>query len=141
MTSAVCRVYEDLDALGVDVAEVPMKKNTAIAFEDNFIAIDPSRCSTENTRYTVLAHEAGHFISGAFYPAKCRYAMREQAEHRAFAASVHRYLPVDEIRQAMRAGYTASWQLAEYFCMDEDYIKKALHYWTECRGVDFNENK
>ena len=26
------------------------------------------------------------------------------------------------------------WPLADYFDLDEDYIKKALHYWTECRG-------
>ena len=31
------------------------------------------------------------------------------------------------------------WPLADYFDLDEDYIKKALHYWTECRGVDFNQ--
>lgn len=139
MTQTVCRIYEDLDALGVDVAEVSMKHNVAIALEDNFIALDPSRCSTESMRYTVLAHEAGHFISGAFYPVRCPYAIREQAEQRAFAASVHQYLPVDEIRRAMLAGYTEPWQLAEYFDLTEEYIKKALHYWTECRGVDFNQ--
>ena len=30
-------------------------------------------------------------------------------------------------------------ELAEYFDLPEDDIKKALHYWTECRGVDFNK--
>ena len=39
----------------------------------------------------------------------------------------------------MQKGYTETWQLADYFDLDEDYIKKALHYWTECRGVDFNQ--
>ena len=67
------------------------------------------------------------------------YEIKEQAENRAFAASVEKYLPVSELRQAMARGFTEPWQLAEYFSFDEDYIKKALHYWTECRGVDFNQ--
>ncbi len=139
MTIPACRVYEDLDALEVDVAEVPLKNNVAISLEDNFIALDPSRCRTEQTRCTVLAHEAGHFISGAFYPLQCPYAIRQQAEYRAFAASVHRYLSADEIAKAFQDGCTEAWQLAEYFGLEEEYIKKALHYWTECRGVDFND--
>ena len=62
-----------------------------------------------------------------------------QNEHRADADSFRRCLPAEEIRQAMRQGYTELWQLADYFDLDEDYIKKALHYWTECRGIDFNQ--
>ncbi len=138
MTIPEYRIYEDLDALGVDVTEIPMKNNVAVAFEDNFIAIDPSRCKSESTYSTVLAHEAGHFISGAFYSVKCPYAIRQKAEHRAFAASVQRYLSPDDFLQAFRDGYTETWQLAEYFGLDEEYIKKALHYWTECRGINFN---
>ena len=65
--------------------------------------------------------------------------MVEQNEYRADADAFRRCLPPEEIRTAIRAGYTEPWQLAEYFDLDEDYIKKALHYWTQCRGVDFNQ--
>ena len=123
----------------MDVAELKLKANTAIAFMDNFLVIDRSRCKTTAKERTVLAHEAGHYLSGAFYLAYSPYEIKEQAENRAFAASVEKYLPVSELRQAMARGFTEPWQLAEYFSFDEDYIKKALHYWTECRGVDFNQ--
>ena len=60
-------MYNDLQGLGVDVAELKLKANTAIAFMDNFLVIDRSRCKTAAKERTVLAHEAGHYLSGAFY--------------------------------------------------------------------------
>lgn len=138
MSTALSAVYSDLDTLGVDVADVRLKANTAIAFCDNFIALDRSRCKTVKQERTVLAHEAGHYLSGAFYLAYSPYEIKEQAEHKAFVASVERYLPADALRRCYRMGLTEPWQLAEYFDLEEEFIKKALHYWTECRGVDFN---
>lgn len=58
-------MYNDLQRLGVDVAELKLKANTAIAFMDNFLVIDRSRCKTAAKERTVLAHEAGHYLSGA----------------------------------------------------------------------------
>lgn len=60
-------MYNDLQGLGVDVAELKLKANTAIAFMDNFLVIDRSHCKTAAKERTVLAHEAGHYLSGAFY--------------------------------------------------------------------------
>lgn len=139
MDTSVFAVYNDLSHMGVDVGEVRLKTNTAIAFLDDFIALDKRKCPTSRKERTVLVHEAGHYISGAFYKAYSEYQVREQAEQRAFAASVEKYLPVNKIRKAMRAGNTEIWQLAEYFNLDEEYIEKALHYWTECKGIDFNQ--
>ena len=139
MNTAACPMYEDLSALGVDIVDLKLKANIAIAFFDDFLVIDCDKCKTSAQERTVLAHEAGHYLSGAFYHAYSPYEVKEQAEYKALAASYEKYLPPDKIKAAMRAGYTESWQLAEYFDLDEDYIKKALHYWTECRGVDFNE--
>lgn len=139
MGAALCAVYKDLESIGVEVADIRLKANTAIAFSDNFIAIDRSRCKTDKRERTVLAHEAGHYLSGAFYLAYSPYEIKEQAEHKAFVASVERYLPADAIRRCFRQGITEPWQFAEYFDLEEDFIKNALHYWTECRGMDFNK--
>ena len=88
---------------------------------------------------TAMLHESGHLHTGALHKVNSPFQLVEQNEYRADADAFRRCLPPDEIRTAMRAGYTEPWQLAEYFDLDEDYIKKALHYWTQCRGVDFNQ--
>lgn len=134
-------MYDDLTSLGVDVVDTRLKANSAIAFFDNFLVIDRSKFATAAHERTVLAHETGHYLSGAFYLAYSPYEVKEQAEHKAFSASVEKYLPVSEIQRCYNRGLTETWQLADYFDLDEDYIKKALHYWTECRGINFNELK
>ena len=120
MNTAVSAMYNDLHGLGVDIADLKLKANTAIAFMDNFLVIDRSRCRTAAKERTVLAHEAGHYLSGAFYLAYSPYEIKEQAENKAFAASVEKYVPVEELRRAMANGFTEPWQLADYFNLEED---------------------
>ena len=136
MNTAVCCMYDDLEALNVDVVDVKLKNNFAIAFFDNFLVIDRSKCKTAAQERTVLAHEAGHYMSGAFYRAYSPFEVKEQAEHRAFAASVEKYLPVNEILNCYKMGMTENWEIAEYFNLEEEFVEKAVHYWTDCKGID-----
>lgn len=78
MNTAVCCMYDDLEALNVDVVDVKLKNNFAIAFFDNFLVIDRSKCKTAAQERTVLAHEAGHYMSGAFYRAYSPFEVKEQ---------------------------------------------------------------
>lgn len=92
------------ELLEILVEHVKLKNNFAIAFFDNFLVIDRSKCKTAAQERTVLAHEAGHYMSGAFYRAYSPFEVKEQAEHRAFAASVEKYLPVNEILNCYKMG-------------------------------------
>ena len=109
-----------------------------------FAALPRPACTVRDGRYYAVAlnftrlHTVRHLHTGALHKVDSSFQLVAQNEHRADADSFRRCLPAEEIRQAMRQGYTEPWQLADYFDLDEDYIKKALHYWTECRGVDFN---
>jgi hypothetical protein len=116
-------MYDDLEALNVDVVDVKLKNNFAIAFFDNFLVIDRSKCKTAAQERTVLAHEAGHYMSGAFYRAYSPFEVKEQAEHRAFAASVEKYLPVNEILNCYKMGMTENWEIAEYFNLEEEFVE------------------
>lgn len=103
------------------------------------VVLNFDRLRTVRQARTVMAHESGHLHTGALHKVSSPFQLVAQSEHRADVDSFQRYLPPEEIRQAMQKGYTETWQLADYFDLDEDYIKKALHYWTECRDVDFNQ--
>jgi hypothetical protein len=35
-------------------------------------------------------------------------------------------------------GMTENWEIAEYFNLEEEFVEKAVHYWTDCKGIDFN---
>lgn len=100
--------------------------------------LDFNQISTITELNWAAAHESGHHHMGAYHKAASPYQIWQQAEYRADRWAFEQYLPADALAEAMRAGHTEPWQLAEYFGMPEQAIKKALHYWTECRGVDFN---
>ena len=89
--------------------------------------------------HTAFMHELGHLHTGALHKVSSPFQLIEQNEYRADADSFKRYLPPDELKNAMRNGYTTPWELADYFNLDEEYIQKALDYWAQCRGVNFNE--
>ena len=102
------------------------------------VALNFTRLNTVRQIRTAMLHESGHLHTGALSKVDSPFQLVAQNENRADADSFRRYLPPEEIRSAMRDGYTEPWQLADYFDQDEDYIKQALHSWTACRGVDFN---
>lgn len=105
------------------------------------VALNFSKLKTTRSMRTAMMHESGHLHTGALHKVYSPFQIVAQNEYRADADSFRRYLPADELREAMRQGYTEPWQLAEYFDLDEDYIKKALHYWTECRAIDLDVEK
>ena len=126
----------------VDVMPFAMLPRAACTVRDgqNYaVVLNFKRLHTVRQMRTAMLHESGHLHTGALHKVNSPFQLVEQNEYRADADAFRRCLPPDEIRMAMRAGYTEPWQLAEYFDLDEDYIKKALRYWTQCRGINFNQ--
>ena len=81
------------------------------------------------------AHESGHHHTGAYHKADSPYQLVAQAEYRADRWAFEHYLSPAQFHRAFQAGCTQTWELAEWFDLPEPVIKKALHYWKECRGV------
>lgn len=118
---------------------LPAKAVTACIHGHYGVGFNATRLDSVRELRTAMAHESGHLRTGALAKVDSPFQLIEQNEYRADADSFSRYLPPEELRAAMQAGYTEPWQLADYFDMEEDYIKKALHYWTECRGIKFDD--
>ena len=87
----------------------------------------------------ICYHELGHAATGALHKVNSPYELVERSEYRANRWSAEHYLPAKELREAFQNGFTEPWQLAEYFDLPQQDIEKALHYWTVCRGIDFNK--
>lgn len=134
--------YEYCEENDVDVMSYARLPAAACTVRDRgayCVVLNPATLNTFRHLRTAVIHEEGHLRTGALHKVDSPYQLVAQSEYRANVASFRRYLPPEKIRAAMRAGYTEPWQLADYFDLDEDYIKKALHYWTECKGVDFHK--
>ncbi|MBE6723286.1 MAG: ImmA/IrrE family metallo-endopeptidase [Ruminococcaceae bacterium] len=88
---------------------------------------------------TAIAHEIGHCMTGSTHRVSSPLDLIEKHEFQANKWAAERYLPFCELRKAMYNGYTEVWQLADYFNFTDEFVRWALHYYTENCGLSFNE--
>lgn len=103
------------------------------------IFLDFSQIRSMRLLRGVCCHELGHAATGALHKVNSPYELVERSEYRANRWSAQVFLTEAAFRDAFAAGYTELWQLAEYFDMPQPQVERALRYWTDCRGVDFNK--
>lgn len=73
-----------------------------------------------------LAHEIGHCETLAFYNAYSPLEIRERHESRANRWAVSKLVPVRELTEALKNGINEIWDLAEFFNVTEDFMRKAI---------------
>lgn len=115
-------------------------EGTTIRDEDYYaIFLDITKLRSIKVYNGVCLHEVGHVATGALHKVDSPYETVERSEYRANRWGFENYLKVKEFKEAFAAGYTELWQLSDYFDLPEETIRKALSYWTEQRGINFNE--
>ena len=102
------------------------------------VFLDFTKIQTTRRYRGVCAHELSHLATGALHRPASPYDLAERNEYRANRHFAQQYLPVKELKEAFRLGFKELWELSEYFDLPEEDIQKALQYWTESRGVNFN---
>ena len=103
------------------------------------IFLDFSKIQSTRLLRGVCYHELGHAATGALHKIDSPYELVERNEHRANRWSAEQFLTEADFRCAFADGCTELWQLSDYFDLPEQDVAKALQYWTQCRGVDFNK--
>lgn len=109
--------------------------------DDCFYAVFLDFTKIRSTRLLrgVCCHEMGHVATGALHKVDSPYELAERSEYRANRWMAERYLTPELFREAMTAGYTEAWQLAEYFDLPEADVRKAYTYWTDRKGMDLTQ--
>ncbi len=98
--------------------------------EDCFIAIDPEKIHSQADERSKLSHELGHCITGSFYNQWAACDIRQKHENRADKWAVERLVPMEELDTAIANGVTELWELAEFFGISEELMKKAVCWYT-----------
>lgn len=123
---------------GITVAECPLKGSRCLALQNGrLVGVNTARFDSTAELHTALIHEDGHFASGAFYLPYSPYQLKEQAEYRADKAAILKHIPYAELAARLRSGDSPA-EAAEYFCVTEDYLRKAYALYREL-GYDFGE--
>lgn len=137
-------VYQDVKDVGAKVYPYEIGFCDAATIELNGqygIFLDLKKFHTIRDIIWALEHETAHCATGCTHKLSSGYDLIEKHEYKANRYVIEKYLSVQDLCAAMQAGYSSTFDLAEYFNVPESAIKKALHYWTECRGINFNDLK
>ena len=127
-------LYRRAEQLNIPVYHLPLPTLGSVSTMDRegrcAIGMDlPSRRS-ERVQRVRLAHELGHCVTGSFYNRWSPCDVRRLHENRADKYAVHALISPEELDEAVAEGHTEPWDLADYFGVDEAFLKKAVCLYT-----------
>ena len=118
----------------IAVLRYPMAENGSMSVQlpdgGQYIGMD-ERVSDGGVQERVhLSHELGHCMTGSFYNQYSAYDVRQRHENRADQWALLETVPEDALDEAVAAGHTELWDLAEFFGIDVDLMRKAVCWYT-----------
>ncbi len=128
------KLYKLVDELNIklDFFPLPLNKSMAVNLDNRcYIALDPSAVITPSQERVCLAHELGHCDTGSFYNVYSPFDLRTKHELRADRWAIEKLIPLRELKAAIKQGCSDTASLAEHFSVTEDFIGKALKYYSE----------
>ena len=114
----------------IEVIETNLPENGSLSIMDDsgncYIGIDESVMDGGALEIVHMAHELGHCLTGSFYNRHTRFDVRQRHENRADKWAIRQIISVEDLYTAIASGYTEIWQLAEYFSVTEQFMRKAI---------------
>lgn len=117
---------------GIPVIPASIPENGSMCIQTGlrcYIGIDLSALENGASEKVHIAHELGHCETGGFYNRYSPLDVRQKHENAADKWAIQHLIPRSELEEAVSAGHTDVWDLAEYFDVTEDFIKKAICFY------------
>lgn len=134
MEGKLIELYYEAEKSDIDVDWIPMREceSLSVCLSDGSmaIAIDPWRMDTIAKETVCLAHELGHCNGGGFYNRYSPYDLVKKHELKADRWAVRRLIPREKYDTALKDGFQTIPELADHFDVTEDFMKKAVCYYT-----------
>ncbi len=118
---------------------IPQPGATIRDRENYAVFLDFSQIKSARLLRGVCCHELSHVATGALHKVHSPYELAQRSEYRANRYAAQHFLTEDAFREAFRCGCREIWELAEFFDLPEQDVENALTYWTQRRGVNFND--
>ena len=95
-----------------------------------FVGLDRSVCDGATQERVHLSHELGHCVTGSFYNIYAAVECRQRHENRADKWAISTLIPVEDLDEAVAQGCTEIWELAEWFQVTEEFMRKTVCYYV-----------
>ena len=130
----ISNLYDLAKQQNIEVLSYGMPENGSMSLmlDDGrcFIGMDESVRDGGAQERVHLSHELGHCITGSFYNIYAAVDHRQRHENRANKWAIRTMIPVDALDDAIARGCTEVWELAEYFQVTEEFVRKAVCYYV-----------
>lgn len=94
------------------------------------IFIDASRIKSLSDKKSTMLHECGHYATGATHKVSSNYDLIEKHEYKADKWAIEHALSIDDLDEAIAEGCDSIFALAERFEVTENFMRKAVCYYT-----------
>lgn len=122
------QLYDIAEFNNIDVDYFPMKEAISIS-APGLIAMDVDKIETSIHEKVCLAHELGHCQTSSFYNVYSNCDIRTRHEYRANKWAIKNLIPKTELKKAFKKGIREVWELAEYFEVTENFMRKTVEYY------------
>ena len=130
----VCDLYVLAEKKNIAVMETSLPETGSLSLMTEggacYIGIDPATQDGSIQERVHLAHELGHCVTGSFYNRYSNFDCRQRHENRADKWAIETLIPVEALDDAIAAGCTQMWELAERFGVTEDFVRKAVCWYV-----------
>ena len=126
----ISTLYNVAEKQNIPILTFPLPRCGSMSVMDEkgrcCIGIDPTLRDGGVAERVHLSHELGHCVTGSFYNIYSPADNRRRHENRADKWAIRQLIPVDALDDAIALGYTEIWELADYFGVTEDFIRKTV---------------
>lgn len=130
-------LYEFAEQLNIKILSFNLPNCESLSIcdgDDYYIGIDDKQIDNSANERVHIAHELGHCETGAFYNEFSPVDTTKKYEEVADRWAIRKLIDKDKFLDMLELGYDI-WELAEYFNVTEDYIKKAYKLYFEIKPV------
>lgn len=126
-------LYREAQDADIPIIPLDIPENGSMCIQTPircYIGVDHSVLEDDASIRVHLGHELGHCKTGSFYNIWAAQDVRQKHENQADRWVVEHLITADELDAAVADGYTNEWDLAEYFDVTPDFVRKAVCYYT-----------
>lgn len=128
--TALLELYQIAEQEGIQIDCFDLQKWESLSIMDDdgdcYIAINPLKLASSVDETVKLGHELGHCITGSFYNQYASCDVRQKHENRANKWEIEQLIPKEELDKAIGEKIVEVWELAEYFGVSEEFMRKAV---------------
>ena len=110
---------------------IPGVKSVTIEADNNYgVFINHKEIENSDEEFLVAAHEYGHCMSGSTHPLHSPFDVISRHEYRADRKAILDFLPIEQIKKAIKHGCKTPFEFSEYLEVPEEFVKKAFEHYN-----------